>query len=277
VVVAARRIAEGDRPRAIRRVSSGGMSRAAAVVWARVAVVACCVLALEIACRAGMINPLTLIPPSAMAGAMFELLASGELTGDITHTFLTIATAFVSAVLVGFAAGAALHGVPRLRRTIDPLLVSYYAIPIFVFYPLLVAIFGLNNLPLIAIGFLAAVPAMLIATLLGLDRVPPVLRKAARVHRLGRIATVLHVVLPAALPNLFGGIKLALAYSFIGVIAGEFILSSGGLGYGIAYAYESFENRAMYGRMLFVLLVAIITNGVLYAWETRLNRRRGRA
>ena len=51
------------------------------------------------------------------------------------------------------------------------------------------------------------------------------------------------VVLPAALPNLFGGIKLALAYSFIGVIAGEFILSSGGLGYGIAYAYESFENR----------------------------------
>ena len=144
------------------------------------------------------------------------------------------------------------------------------------FYPLLVAIFGLNNLPLIAIGFLAAVPAMLIATLLGLDRVPRVLRKAARVHRLSRIATVTRVVLPAALPNLFGGIKLALAYSFIGVIAGEFILSSGGLGYGIAYAYESFENRDMYGRMLFVLLVAIVTNGALYAWETRLNRRRGR-
>jgi NitT/TauT family transport system permease protein len=256
--------------------NGGGMSRAAAVVWTRVAVITCCVVALEIACRAGLINPLTLIPPSAMAGAMLELLVSGEITGDIAHTFLTVAIAFVAAVLAGFIIGAGLHGMRRVRRAIDPLLASYYAIPIFVFYPLLVAIFGLNNLPLIAIGFLAAVPAMLIATLLGLDRVPRVLRKAARVHRLGRVATVTRVVLPAALPNLFGGIKLALAYSFIGVIAGEFILSSGGLGYGIAYAYESFENRAMYGRMLFVLLVAIVTNGVLYAWETRLNRRRGR-
>jgi NitT/TauT family transport system permease protein len=252
------------------------MTRAAAVIWTRIAVIAGCVLALEIACRAGLINPLTLIPPSAMASAMVELLASGEITGDIAHTFVTVAIAFVASVLVGFIIGALLHELPRVRRAIDPLLVSYYAIPIFVFYPLLVAIFGLNNLPLIAIGFLAAVPAMLIATLLGLDRVPRVLRKAARVHRLGRVATITRVVLPAALPNLFGGIKLALAYSFIGVIAGEFILSSGGLGYGIAYAYESFENRDMYGRMLFVLLVAIVTNGVLYAWETRLNRRRGR-
>jgi NitT/TauT family transport system permease protein len=253
------------------------MTRGTAVVWTRVAVIAGCVLALEIACRGGLVNPLTLIPPSAMAGAMVELLLSGEISDDIAHTFLTVVIAFVSAVLVGFTIGAGLHELPRVRRAADPLLASYYAVPIFVFYPLLVAIFGLNNLPLIAIGFLAAVPAMLIGTLLGLDRVPRVLRKAARVHRLSRVATVVRIVLPAALPNLFGGIKLALAYSFIGVIAGEFILSSGGLGYGIAYAYESFENRAMYGRMLFVLLVAIVTNGVLYAWETRLNRRRGRA
>lgn len=253
------------------------MSRAAAVVWTRVALIAGCVLALEIACRAGLIDPLTLIPPSEMAGAMAELLISGEIGGDIAHTFLTVAIAFVAAVTVGFGVGAIVHALPRVRRAIDPLLASYYAVPIFVFYPLLVAVFGLSTLPLVAIGFLAAVPATLIATLLGLDRVPRVLRKAARVHRLGRVATVMRIVLPAALPNLFGGIKLSLAYSFIGVIAGEFILSSGGLGYGIAYAYESFENRAMYGRMLFVLLVAIVTNGVLYALETRLNRRRGRA
>ncbi len=85
------------------------------------------------------------------------------------------------------------------------------------------------------------------------------------------------MVLPAAMPGLLGGLKLALAYAFIGVIAGEFILSSGGLGYGIAFAYDSFDNRGMYGRMLFVLLVAIVANGTLAAWETRLLHRRTRA
>ena len=61
------------------------------------------------------------------------------------------------------------------------------------------------------------------------------------------------------------------------MIAGEFILSGGGLGYGIAYAYESFENQRMYGLVLLVLLMAIGVNGVLHAWETRLASRAARA
>jgi NitT/TauT family transport system permease protein len=80
--------------------------------------------------------------------------------------------------------------------------------------------------------------------------------------------------LPAALPRLFTGFKLALSYALIGVIAGEFILSGTGLGYAISFAYQSFDNRAMYGLMLFVLLVAITANGFLYVWERRLARRR---
>jgi NitT/TauT family transport system permease protein len=243
----------------------------------RVAVLAGAVALLELACRLRLINPLTLIPPSTMARDLWDLLASGELTGDIVQTFSSVALAFGSAVVAGFGLGAVVHALPPLRRALDPLLASWYAIPIFVFYPLLVAVFGLGNLPLIVIGFLAAVPAMLLATLLGLDRVPRSLRKAARVFRLGRVRTVLLVVLPAALPHLFNGLKLALAYAFIGVIAGEFILSTGGLGHGIAYAYEAFDNDAMYGRMLFVLLAAVIANGVLYTLEARLNRRRGRS
>ena len=65
-------------------------------------------------------------------------------------------------------------------------------------------------------------------------------------------------------------------YALIGVIAGEFILSGTGLGYAISFAYQSFDNRAMYGLMLFVLLVAGIANGILYVWEGRLARRRSR-
>lgn len=253
------------------------MTRAARVRWARVWVVVGGILLLEAACRLKLINALMLIPPSDMAAAMFQMIVSGEITDDIIHTFSAVGVAASLSVVIGLVTGTVIHALPRVRRAIAPLLASYYAVPVFVFYPLLVALFGLTIVPLIAIAFIAAMPAMVIATLTGLDRVPRVLRKVARVHRMGAARTALLVVLPATLPNLCNGIKLCIAYAFIGVIAGEFILSSGGLGYGIAYAYESFENRAMYGRMLFVLLAAAILNGMLHAWEGRINRRRGRA
>ena len=166
---------------------------------------------------------------------------------------------------------------PRLRRAVDPVLASYYAVPTFVFYPLLVAMLGLNMTPLVVLGVMSAMPAMIIGTLNGLDSLPRVLRRVARVQRLGPVVTLMTVVLPAAMPSLFGGIKLALSYALIGVIAGEFILSGSGLGYAISFAYQSFDNRTMYGLMLFVLLVAVTANGLLYNWEGRLLRRRVRA
>ena len=70
-----------------------------------------------------------------------------------------------------------------------------------------------------------AIVAMVISTLNGLDRVPQVLSKVARIHRMGRIATALLLKLPAAAPHLFTGVKLAVSYAFIGVIASEFILA----------------------------------------------------
>ena len=253
------------------------MSRGAALAWSRAIIVVALILLLEILCRVGIIKPLTLVPPSLMLTDLAELLRSGAIAEDIGQTFAEVGTAFVIAGVLGFGLGALVHAVPRLRAAIDPLLAAWYAIPLFVFYPLLVALFGLNVLPLMAIGVAFATPAMIIATLTGLDRVPPVLRRVARVHRMGRLATVRLVILPSAAPFLFGGLKLCFAYAFIGVIAGEFILSAGGLGYGIAYAYDSFENRKMYALMLFVLLLAVGVNTVLQAMESRLAARRARA
>ena len=253
------------------------MRRSRAVLATRIGVVVAAFAILEALCRTGVISPLVMIAPTAMAASMVDLLASGDISADIARTAATVGIAFAGAVALGFLVGAGLHAAPRLRRVADPLLAAWYAVPGFIFYPLLVALFGLNVLPLIAIGLLFAAPAMVIATLLGLDRVPPVLRKCARMHRLGRARTILHVVLPAAMPSLFNGIRLAFAYAFIGVIAGEFILSGGGLGYAISYAYDSFESRRMYGLLLFVLLLAIVLNGILYVWETRLARRRARS
>ena len=250
------------------------MTRRRAALAVRAAVLAAAVLLLELLCRTGAINPLTIIPPSDMVASMIERVSSGELDAGMTQTFSTIAIAFVLAVTLGTLGGTLIHRVPRLRDVVDPLLASYYSVPTFIFYPLLVALFALGKTPLVVLGVMSATPAMMISTLSGLDGVPPVLLKLARAQRLGPIRTVWWIVLPAALPRLFSGFKLALSYALIGVIAGEFLLSGTGLGYAISFAYQSFDNRAMYGLMLFVLLIAVIANGFLYSWEGRLARRR---
>jgi NitT/TauT family transport system permease protein len=244
------------------------------VLAVRIVVLAGMVALLEAACRFGLIDPLAVIPPSDMAASMISQLASGDIDASVAQTFSTIVAAFVLAVAIGTLLGAVAHAMPRLRRAIEPLLASYYSVPTFIFYPLLVALLGLGMAPLVVLGVISATPAVIMATLGGLDGVPTVLLKVARVQRLGRARTLWLIVLPAALPRLFGGIKLALSYALIGVIAGEFILSGSGLGYAISFAYQSFDNRAMYGLMLFVLLVAVIANGLLYMWEGRLARRR---
>ncbi len=250
------------------------MNRNVAVLLVRLLLLSACVLLLEALCRIGVIDPMAVLPPSRMVGAMLTVLASGDATEPMLRTFSTVGTAFAAAVGLGIVTGAVIHALPRLRRAIDPVLASYYSVPTFVFYPLLVALLGLSMAPLVVLGVMSAAPAMVISTLTGLDNVPPVLRRVARVQRLGPVRTLFSVVLPAAMPSLFGGIKLALSYALIGVIAGEFILSGSGLGYAISFAYQSFDNQAMYGLMLFVLLVAVGANGLLYWWEGRLARRR---
>ena len=116
---------------------------------------------------------------------------------------------------------------------------------------------------------------MIIATLNGLDRVPRVLTKVARVHRMGTVSTALRLKLPAAAPYLFTGVKLAVSYGFIAVIASEFILAPSGLGRIISDAYTDFNNPRMYALMLLLIIVATVVNMMLHVFDQRWAARRG--
>jgi NitT/TauT family transport system permease protein len=240
----------------------------------RIAVIAAAIGALELACRAGFINHRILIPPSEMASALIALLASGAINSDIERTLGVVAIVIMLSIVLGFAAGLVIHALPRLREALDPFFATYYAVPIFIFYPVLIAIFGLSPIPIVLIGVATAVVAMIIATLNGLDRVPRVLTKVARVHRLGRVATAMTLQLPAAAPYLFTGVKLSVSYGFIAVIAAEFILSPAVLGRDISDAYTDFNNRRMYALILFLLIIATVVNAVLHALDVRWTERR---
>ncbi len=241
----------------------------------RLGVIAAMIGALEGACRSGLIDPRIMIPPSEMAAALVSILASGQINDDIVRTLGVIAVAVAASVVLGFAFGVLIHALPRLREALEPFFATYYAVPVFIFYPVLIAIFGLSLVPIVLMGVATAIVAMIIATLNGLDRVPHVLTKVAQVHRMGRLATAVRLQLPAAAPYLFTGVKLAVSYGFIAVIAAEFILAPAGLGRDIANAYADFDNRRMYALMLFVLGIATVINAALHALDLRFAKRRG--
>ena len=249
------------------------MSRVAVL---RIVVIAGGIALLEALCRAGVIPAFTFPAPSTIAQSTLEILADGRYSGDLEVTLRNVAASIGSAMVVGILAATLVHGLAGVRRVLEPLFGTYYAVPMFAFYPLLIVLFGLGNLPQIAIGFLLGVMAVIINTLNGLDRVPRVFGKVAQVLQVGAGTAAWRIRLPYAAPYIFTGFKLAVAYSFVGVIGAEFITSSKGVGYQIAFAYNNFDNRTMYALIVIVLIVVIAVNMSLHAWERRLLARRQR-
>ena len=200
---------------------------------------------LEILCREHVIKPLILPPPSRILLGLWAVIANGAFNAAIVKTLANVGLAIVLAVVVGIAAGAAIHRSRPLRTLLEPLFSTYYAIPIYAFYPLFIVVFGLGDTPQVLIGFMLAVVSMIVSTLAGLDSVPAVLGKTARVMQLGAVETVRSVTMPYAAPYLFTGVKLAIAYAFIGVIGAEFIMSGTGLGYEIRQPVAPAQNAAV--------------------------------
>jgi NitT/TauT family transport system permease protein len=240
----------------------------------RLIVVTGCVMALELACRAGLINRFTVIPPSEMVLSLIEVVQSPTILGHIATSALNILAAAVVTMVSGFVFGLLIHGVPRLRDVLEPVMTGYYAIPVFAFYPLSIVIFGAGNVAIIVMGVLLGLPSMILATWEGVDNIPPVLDKVAQSLHMSAASVAVLLKLPAAAPYLFTGVRLTIAYSFIGVIASEFILSGAGVGFAIAFAYNSFDTHGMYGLILFLMVFVTLLNVVLHTWDKRLEARR---
>jgi len=245
------------------------------VAWYRVFVVGGAIALLEVLCLTGIIDKITMQAPHLIVRDLYRMLVSGRMNGAIMKTLGNTLLALGLALGVGIITGALLHRWRALRDTLDPLFATYYAVPVFAFYPFFIVVFGLGDLPQVLIAFMLGVVAVIVNTLNGLDRVPVVLLKTARIMRLSPIDTALRMTLPSAGPYLLTGVKLAVAYAFIGVIGSEFIMSRGGIGYEISFAYANFDNATMYPLILLILLASVAANGFLTVWEQRLLARRG--
>jgi NitT/TauT family transport system permease protein len=102
-----------------------------------------------------------------------------------------------------------------------------------------------------------------------------VLLKTARINRMTAWEIATRVTLPSASPYILTGAKLAVAYSLIGIIGAEFIMSNGGMGYEISFAYNNFDNATMYPLILLILIISITLNMLIASWERVIMARRG--
>lgn len=240
----------------------------------QVLVVVVPLLVYELATRLQFLDPFSFPPLSEIVVTLGQNLADPAfLTDHVWPTTLEILISFVGAVLLGIVIGVLLWRSDFLHYVTQPYLLLFYAVPFFAMYPIFISIFGLGPFPVITVALFFSVPMVIVNTALGFRGAKAVLSKVGRSFNLSSRQLLFHIFFPAAWPQIFTGLRLAAAYSIIGVIATEFILSSRGIGFRIAFAYNNFQITDMYASVLLVIVFAVVVIGTLEYFESRLHRQ----
>jgi len=159
------------------------------------------------------------------------LLGSDRFWPHLLETSKAFALALALSVAIGLPLGALL-GLNRAARAVfEPMLVSSYAIPKITLYPILLLMFGLGISAKIAFGVIHGVIPIALFTLGAVRQIKPVLLKTGRVMGLGPWEMGWRVLLPAAMPEIFAGLRIGFSLTLIGTLLGEMFASQRGLGF----------------------------------------------
>ncbi|MBL1116453.1 ABC transporter permease [Streptomyces sp. 110] len=216
----------------------------------------------------------TLPPFTQVRSELLRLLGTGEFWDDTGRTGMEIVLSLVAGTLLGLLAGILFWKMPIVGRILEPYLVSFYAVPLVLFYPVMIVITGITPWSVIILATVMAAIPMALNTWVGLATLRPVYLKLARSLGCTRRQTMLQVALPGAAPYIVAGLRLAAGYALIGAIAMEFTTASAGLGFRIRYLYESFETPTMFAYVLAVLGLSFLLTLLLALAEKRMLKGR---
>ncbi len=232
-------------------------------------------LILEGVTRLGVVSPVDLVPPTDMASGALDLLRDRSFVLDqLLPSVLLIAVTFVIAAVLGVALAYLMWRSAWWRRALQPYLSVYYAVPTFAIYPIMVVLFGLGSVPLVLVAVAFSMVVITTNSLTGFDGVPLTVHKLALARRLTHRQYLSKVLLPTAVPDIAGGLRLGMVYATISVLAQEFIISTRGLGHFISNAYQTFQVPQMYAGILLICVVALVLNVTVAAVLNRLDWRR---
>ena len=202
------------------------------------------------------VNCLFLAPPSAIAVAAFELARSGELLHAFVGTMYPFAIGMAVSIVGGIVIGVAMAQWPLAEYILDPFINSLYAIPRVALIPLIILWAGLNTGGKVAILVSIAIFPVIISTFSGIRDVRGAMLEIGRAYGATKSQIFLKITLPATVPFIMTGIRLAVGLGIIGIIVGEFFTAIGGLG-GMIVNYANLFLTAE----LFVPIIVVRAHG----------------
>jgi NitT/TauT family transport system permease protein len=215
--------------------------------------------------------------PAALVPALSTILSSGlteiregEFFSHLGATTFATLLSYLAGSLLGAAIGVFFWRRPRVGQMFEPYLISFYAVPLVVFYPVALVVLGINSWPIVILASIMATIPMALNTWVGLAGIRPVHLRLAESLCASRRDTFVQVAIPAAAKLLYTGTTLAAIYALIGVVAMEFMVAQEGMGSRIRYLYEDFDNPTMYFYILATLGVSMLMVALLSAVAKRL-------
>jgi NitT/TauT family transport system permease protein len=214
-----------------------------------------------------------LTSPLGTVRYLLALLATDAFWLNIAETARAFASALAIAIVLGLLIGFA-FGINRFwGEVMEPMLVALYSIPKITLYPIVLLAFGIGMPAKIAFGVIHGIVPVAIFTISAVRNVRPVLVKTGRLFRLGPWRTVRKLLFPAALPEIFTGIRLGFSLTLIGTLLGEMFGSQRGLGYLLMTAIGLQNIQVIMAVTLLLVVFAATVSTILLRIDRHLHRR----
>ncbi|MGV6875309.1 ABC transporter permease [Pseudochelatococcus sp. B33] len=222
----------------------------------------------EIAPRLNWISPIFFPPISIVAQTWLDLAASGDLwrhtSISLQRTFVGFALAVAVAIPLGFAMGYYTF----FEKITDFFVQTLRNTSQFALLPVFILIFGIGEASKVAVTFYSAVFFLLINTIAGVKTVDPLLIRAARSMGTSNLDMFRKVILPASIPSIVAGARLAVKSAIFAVIAAEMLAANSGLGYLVQHSQLMMQTADMYAGIITLTAIGLIVNYLL-VWGER--------
>lgn len=224
--------------------------------------------------RSGIVSDAYLSPPSAVLASIAQLAQQNQLGKHIAASLQRSLWGLLLAIGAGVLIGLPMGAVRRLERLLDPVLQLFRQTSAFALFPVFILFLGIGELSKVAIIFWASFWPVLLSTIGGVKQVDRLLINSARSMGASRGFIFFKVVLPAAAPSIFTGVRLAGAYCITALVAAEMIGAHSGLGFLTLNSQETFQIPTMYAGILLLAVLGLLLNYLLALLERRLLRWR---